>query len=161
MKKSKKKPEHYVNNKDFTNAVVEHVKNVNEAKKHGKESPQIPEYIGDSLLRIAKGLARKPNFFAYSYRDEMIMDGVENCVRAIHNYNINAATRSGKPNAFAYFTQIIYFAFLRRIAKEKRQAEIKEKYIMESNIESFLTDDLNTRSNYTMLEKMRVRHENY
>lgn len=161
MKKNKKKPEHYVNNKDFTNAVVEHVTKVNEAKKHGLEPPQIPEYIGDCFLRIAKGLARKPNFYAYSYKEEMIMDGVENSVRAIHNYNIKAATRSGKPNAFAYFTQIIYFAFLRRIAKEKKQTAIKEKYIMESNISAFINDDAETKSNNTMLEKMKTRHESY
>ena len=157
----KKKPEHYVSNKDFTAAVVEHVEKVNFAKENDLEPPNIPEYIGECILKIAQGLSRKPNFFAYSFRDEMIMDGVENCVKAIHNYNINANTRSGKPNAFAYFTQIIYFAFLRRISKEKKQMEIKEKYIMESNIEAFLTDDAHTKSNQSMIEKMRVRHENY
>ena len=157
----KKKPEHYVNNRDFTDAVVEYVKSVNEAKASNQEPPDIPEYVGECILKIAQGLARKPNFFAYSFRDEMIMDGVENCIKAIHNYNINAATRSGRPNAFAYFTQIIYFAFLRRISKEKRQMEIKEKYIMESNIDAFLTDDMHTKSNHSMIEKMRIRHENY
>ena len=75
------------------------------------------------------------------------MDAVENCLKAIENYDINAATRTGKPNAFAYFTQIIWYAFLRRITKEKKQQEIKEKYLSQSGIEAFLQaegDDIAT-----------------
>ena len=75
------------------------------------------------------------------------MDAVENCLKAIDNYNLEAATRTGKPNAFAYFTQITWYAFLRRIQKEKRQQDIKMKYIAEAGIENFLDlthDDGNT-----------------
>jgi hypothetical protein len=101
------------------------------------EAPQIPNYIGECFMKICEGLSHKPNFIRYSYRDEMVMDAVENCVKAIMNFDLNKATRTGLPNAFAYFTQIAYFAFLRRIAKEKKQWEIKLKYIESASIEAF------------------------
>ena len=81
----------------------------------------------------------------------MVMDGVENCLKAINNYNIEAATRTGKPNAFAYFTQIIWFAFLRRIAKEKKQQDIKIKYLTNSGIEEFFTNELGEESSQTVI----------
>jgi len=137
MKIEKKKKPHYVNNRDFSEAVVDHVFATNLAKDAGEEEPRIPEYIGECFMKIAEGLSHKPNFVRYTYRDEMVMDAVENCIKAITNYNIEAATRTGKPNAFAYFTQISYFAFLRRIAKEKKQQDIKMKYIEQSGIEAF------------------------
>jgi len=140
MKNEKVKPRqrpHYVNNRDFSEAVVEHVRATNEAAKNGEQEPQIPEYIGECFLKIAEGLSHKPNFVRYTYRDEMVMDAVENCIKAINNYNIEAATRTGKPNAFAYFTQISYFAFLRRIAKEKKQQDIKLKWIEQSGLDAF------------------------
>lgn len=136
MKNKNKKP-HYVNNRDFSDAVVEHVTVTNKAKADGIEPPRISEYIGECFMKIAEGLSHKPNFIRYTYRDEMVMDAVENCIKAIGNYNVEAATRTGKPNAFAYFTQISYFAFLRRIAKEKKQQDIKLKYIEQSGFEAF------------------------
>jgi hypothetical protein len=126
--KAKDKP-HYVNNKDFSQAVVEYVNSANEAKSENKEEPIITEYIGECFLKIAEGLSHKSNFSGYTYREEMVMDAVENCIKAIMNYNVEKATRTGLPNAFAYFTQISYYAFLRRIAKEKKQQDIKEKYM--------------------------------
>ena len=133
MKKTqKKKPKerpHYVNNKEFSQSVVDYVTSVKEAREKVKDEPVITEYIGRCFLRIAEGLSHKPNFVGYTYREEMVMDGVENCIKAIMNYDIKKATRTGLPNAFAYFTQIIYFAFLRRIAKEKKQQDIKEKFM--------------------------------
>lgn len=140
MKNDKVKPKqrpHYVNNRDFSEAVVEHVRATNEAIEKGQAEPIIPEYIGECFLKIAEGLSHKPNFVRYTYRDEMVMDAVENCIKAINNYNIEAATRTGKPNAFAYFTQISYFAFLRRIAKEKKQQDIKLKWIEQSGLDAF------------------------
>jgi hypothetical protein len=142
MKNEKVKPKqkpHYVNNRDFSEAVVEHVRATNEAIKNNETEPIIPEYIGECFLKISEGLSHKPNFVRYTYRDEMVMDAVENCIKAINNYNIEAATRTGKPNAFAYFTQISYFAFLRRIAKEKKQQDIKLKYIEQSGLDAFAT----------------------
>ena len=135
--KAKDKP-HYVNNKEFSLAVVEHVSSYNEAKAKGDKTPKIPDYIATSFLKIAEGLSHKRNFIRYTYREEMVMDAVENCLKAILNYNIEAATRTGNPNAFAYFTQICYFAFLRRIAKEKKQQDIKFKFIEQSGIEDLI-----------------------
>jgi len=135
--KAKDKP-HYVNNREFSLAVVEHVKSYNEAKDAGSKLPKIPDYIASAFLKIAEGLSHKSNFIRYTYREEMVMDGVENCLKAITNYNIEAATRTGNPNAFAYFTQICYYAFLRRIAKEKKQQDIKFRFIEKAGIEDLI-----------------------
>lgn len=133
----KEQREHYVNNREFSQAVVDYVKVVHAAKSAHKDIPNVTEYIGKCMLKIAEGLSRKPNFIRYTYREEMVMDAVENCIKAIMNYNVNAKTRSGVPNAFAYFTQICYYAFLRRIFKEKKQQDIKELYRKHAGIESF------------------------
>ena len=138
--KPKEKP-HYVSNRDFSNAVVEYCTTVKKAKEEGKPHPVVTNYIATCFLKIAEGLSHKANFVRYTYREEMVMDAVENCLKAIENYDIEAATRSGKPNAFAYFTQISWFAFLRRIQKEKKQQDIKMKYIAEADISAFLGDE--------------------
>ena len=138
---------HYVNNSDFSTAVVEYVRSLEEAKKNNKELPIVTNYIAECFLKISEGLSHKANFIRYTYREEMVMDAVENCRKAIDNYNLEVATRTGKPNAFAYFTQIAWYAFLRRIQKEKKQQDIKMKYVSESGIEEFLMsngdDDIN------------------
>ena len=118
---------HYVNNQEFSAAVVDYVGTVKEAKDAGKPIPVVTDYVATCFLRIAENLSHKSNFIRYTYREEMVMDAVENCLKAVENYDINASTRTGKPNAFAYFTQIIWYAFLRRITKEKKQQDIKEK----------------------------------
>ena len=129
---------HYVNNQEFSQAVVSYVGTVKEAKEAGKAIPVVTDYVATCFLRIAENLSHKSNFIRYTYREEMVMDAVENCLKAIENYDINASTRTGKPNAFAYFTQIIWYAFLRRITKEKKQQDIKEKYLSQSGVEVFL-----------------------
>ena len=137
----KKRSIHYVNNADFSQAVVDYVTTVNEAKQKSTTIPKVPNYVAQCFLRIAEGLSHKANFIRYTYREEMVMDAVENCLKAINNYDIAAATRTGKPNAFAYFTQITWYAFLRRIAKEKKQQDIKMKYIANSGIEDFMVNE--------------------
>ena len=139
---ARKKSIHYVNNADFSTAVVEYVEKVETARKTDDKIPTVPDYIATCFLRIAEGLSHKANFIRYTYREEMVMDAVENCLKAIGNYNLEAATRTGRPNAFAYFTQITWYAFLRRITKEKKQQEIKLKYLTKSGIESFVDTDL-------------------
>ena len=139
---SKKESIHYVNNADFSQAVVDYVTLVNKSRENGKKHPVVPDYIAQCFLRIAEGLSHKHNFIRYTYREEMVMDAVENCLKAIENYNLEAATRTGKPNAFAYFTQITWYAFLRRIAKEKKQQDIKFKYLTRSGIENFIDNEL-------------------
>lgn len=141
MARQKRKSIHYVNNADFSQAVVEYVTTVNEARENNDTIPTVPDYVARCFLRIAEGLSHKSNFIRYTYREEMVMDAVENCLKAILNYNIEAATRTGKPNAFSYFTQITWFAFLRRIAKEKKQQEVKMKYITASGIENYIINE--------------------
>jgi hypothetical protein len=149
MARQKRASIHYVNNADFSQAVVEYVTIVNKAQAENTEIPKVPDYIAQCFLRISEGLSHKSNFIRYTYREEMVMDAVENCLKAVLNYDIAAATRTGKPNAFAYFTQITWYAFLRRIAKEKKQQDIKMKYLTNSGIENFLTtEEGNDMSSY-------------
>ena len=105
--KTKRQSVHYVNNKEFSQAVFDYVTEANAAIERGEEAPQIPDYIGECFVKITEGLSHKPNFVQYSYRDEMVMDAQENCVKAIMNYDLNKATRTGLPNAFAYFTHFL------------------------------------------------------
>ena len=134
---AKKKP-HYVNNRDFSEAVMDYATAAQKARKENSQIPKVTDYIATCFIKIAEGLSHRPNFVRYTYREEMVMDGVENCLRAINNYNIETATRTGKPNAFSYFTKICYFAFIRRIAKEKKQQDIKFKFIEKMGIEDFV-----------------------
>ena len=129
---------HYVNNKQFSQAVVDHVVNLKECEKKGLPKPIVPDYIAQCFLKICEGLSHKANFVRYTYREEMGMDAVENWLKAIDRFDPEAATRTGNLNAFAYFTQISWYAFLRRIQNEKRQQDIKMKYISEAAIEDFL-----------------------
>jgi len=131
---------HYVNNADFSQSVVDYVKSVRDAESEGNPAPMMPRYVAECFLKIAEGLSHKSNFVRYTYREEMVMDAVENCLRAVKNYDIDAATRKGKPNAFGYFTQISWYAFLRRIQKEKKQQDVKLKFLAESGLEEFMVD---------------------
>lgn len=135
---SKKQNVHYVNNRQFSEAVVEYCKSASEAKSNNQQPPIVPNYIAECFLKIAEGLSHKANFIRYTYREEMVMDAVENCLKAIENYNIETATRTGLPNAFAYFTQISWYAFLRRIAKEKKQQDVKLRYITHNGFEEYV-----------------------
>jgi hypothetical protein len=123
---------HYVNNADFLAAIVVYREQVAHAKEHGLEKPMISNYIGECILKIGTHLSYKPNFINYSYREDMILDGVENCIQYIDNFD---PAKSNNP--FAYFTQIIYYAFLRRIAKEKKQSYIKGRLIQDMPFEAF------------------------
>jgi hypothetical protein len=123
---------HYVNNKDFLDAIIKMKEQAKEAEEKGLPKPIVSNYIGECILKIATHLSYKPNFINYSYRDDMILDGVENCIQYIDNFNPDKSS-----NPFAYFTQIIYYAFLRRIAKEKKQSYIKGKLIQDMPFEAF------------------------
>jgi len=127
MRKTTKK-EHYVNNKEFLAAMVEYTKNVNRAKRNKQPKPPVTDYIGSCFLKIANHLSYRPNFINYTFRDDMISDGIENCLQYLDNFNPRKSN-----NPFAYFTQIIYYAFIRRIQKEKKQVTIKNRLITESN----------------------------
>lgn len=121
------KTRNYVNNAEFLNAIVMYRKQCGEAEESGESNPPIPNYIGQCIYQIATRLASKPNFSGYSYKDEMISDGLENAVQALNNFDPDKSS-----NPFAYFTQIIWYAFLRRIDKEKKQLYIRHKVIENS-----------------------------
>ena len=118
---------HYVDNKEFLAEMIKWKKKYNAAEESGRKKPPISNYIAESFLKIAEHLSYRPNFMNYPYREEMVGDGIENCLMYAHNFDPEKSK-----NPFSYFTQIIYFAFLRRIEKEKKQSYIKYK-IMEDN----------------------------
>ena len=134
----KKKSEHYVNNKEFLLALVDFRAECKIAEENGEPKPRINNYIGECFLKIATHLSYKPNFVNYMFREDMICDGIENCVQYIGNFDPSKSS-----NPFAYFTQIIYYAFLRRISKEKRQLEIKNKIITKSGYDQLFHTDGN------------------
>jgi hypothetical protein len=206
-KPEKRQSVHYVNNKEFSSAVVDYVKKASEATTAGKEPPRISDYIGECFMKIAEGLSHKPSYIRYSFRDEMVMDAVENCVKAIANFDrekfeirkakvtklfkdgltaeeltvigkengsaIKSVTRwygewlagkesvpqTGLPNAFAYFTQISYYAFLRRIAKENNQWNIKLKFIETASIEAFADFGMHDGEGDSLIARMRHRND--
>ena len=132
----RKRSEHYVNNKEFLYAIVQYKAKVREALEAGKPKPRITNYLGSCFLKIATHLSYKPNFVNYMFKDDMVCDGIENCVQYINNFNPEKSS-----NPFAYFTQIIHYAFLRRIQKEKKQLEIKTKIIEKSGYSEVFSDD--------------------
>ena len=146
------KKEHYVNNKEFLEAMKAYKKSVNKAKREKQPKPPVTDYIGKCFLKIANHLSYRPNFINYTFRDDMISDGIENCLQYLKNFNPNKSN-----NPFAYFTQIIYYAFIRRIQKEKKQSNIKYKMIEQANIDEFavLPGDTNNDYKNQFLEFLR------
>ena len=136
MPRKRAKSQHYVDNKKFLEALINHKERVKRAASQDKPKPRIPEYEGDCFLKIATHLSYRPNFINYMYKEDMVSDGIENCVQYIDNFDPNKSK-----NPFAYFTQIVYFAFLRRIAKEKRQQSIREKIIEKSGFDQIFHTD--------------------
>jgi hypothetical protein len=159
-KASPNKGVHYVNNAEFSQAVVTYTLQVRDARSKDQPEPRIPDYIGDCFLKIAKRLSYRPNFSGYSWREDMELDAIENCVRAIMNFDPDVVTRTGKLNAFSYFTQICFYAFLRRMQKEKKQQQIKEAMIDNLDMSAFATgsdsDDSHERQ---VIDSIRSRHE--
>ena len=126
----KKKSEHYVDNKQFLQAMIEYKKSCVLAESKNELKPPVSNYIGECFLKIANHLSYRPNFINYTYKEEMISDGIENCLQYVSNFNPDKSN-----NPFAYFTQIIYYAFIRRIQKEKKQQTIKRKLILKSGFD--------------------------
>lgn len=141
----RKRSIHYVNNKEFLLALIEYRRQLSLAQERGDPKPQITNYLGECFLKIATHLSFKPNFVNYIFKDDMISDGIENCVMYIHNFDPEKSQ-----NPFAYFTQIIHYAFLRRIQKEKKQLEIKNKILERTGFdEVFFDDNLIDGMNYS------------
>ena len=129
----KKVTQHYVDNKKFLEAMVIYKDKVNSAKENNRKKPDVTNYIGECFLKIANHLSYRPNFINYTYRDDMISDGIENCLQYMNNFDPAKST-----NPFAYFTQIIYYAFIRRIQKEKKQQQVKQKLIANAGVENMM-----------------------
>ena len=125
----KKTKRNYINNNEFLEAIKSYKKLCLEAEDSGDDAPRIPNYIGECIFKISTRLASRPNFSGYTYKDDMISDGLENAIQALGNFDPEKSS-----NPFAYFTQIIWYAFLRRIDKEKKQMYIKHKVIENSVI---------------------------
>jgi hypothetical protein len=132
----KKSGAHYVNNKEFLEAMTEWKEKCKDAEAQGDPRPPVSNYIGECFLKIANHLSYRPNFINYTYRDEMISDGIENCLQYCSNFNPEKSN-----NPFAYFTQIIYYAFIRRIQKEKKQQHVKHKIIENMNVDILMDGD--------------------
>ena len=154
MPRGKTKSEHYVNNKEFLKAIVIYSNQCLRAEEAGEPRPRITNYLGECFVKIATHLSYKPNFVNYMFREDMISDGIENCVQYIKNFD---PAKSSNP--FAYFTQIIHYAFLRRIQKEKRQMDIRAKIIERSGFDEVMTADGNfNASDYnTIKENIQVK----
>tara|TARA_A100000164_G_scaffold42104_1_gene32138 strand:+ start:815 stop:1285 length:471 start_codon:yes stop_codon:yes gene_type:complete len=147
MKRVAKKKEHYVNNADFLAAIVKYKDKVEIAEKQGLPKPRVNNYIGGCFLKIATHLSYRPNFINYMYKDDMVCDGIENCIQYIDNFD-----PAKSKNPFAYFTQIVYYAFLRRIAKEKRQMDIKEKILEKSGYDEVFSVDGEGGAEYNQIK---------
>jgi hypothetical protein len=132
-KKEKSSNKHYVKNADFLKALIEFKAAVNNAKDTNLERPVVPRYIGECFMKIAEHLSYRPNFINYTFKADMISDGIENCLMYMDNFNPDKSD-----NPFAYFTQIIYYAFLRRIIKEKKQIDLKIRYLENMDLEQEL-----------------------
>jgi DNA-directed RNA polymerase specialized sigma24 family protein len=132
-KKKDENSKHYIDNKQFLQALIDYKKEVNQAKKNEEERPQVPDYIGDCFIKIANHLAYKSNFINYSFREDMILDAIENCLIYMDNFDPKKSS-----NPFAYFTQITYYAFVRRIQKEKKYLQTKYRYIESLDIEGII-----------------------
>ena len=133
---AQKKKEHYVNNKDFLEAMIVYRTKVIAAREKDEPKPKVPEYIGSCFLKIATHLSYRPNFVNYMFKDDMICDGIENCLQYIDNFDPEKSK-----NPFAYFTQITYFAFLRRIQREKKQLDIKTRILEKSGFDEVFSAD--------------------
>ena len=139
----KKVTQHYVDNKKFLEAMVIHKDKVNKAIENNRKKPDVTNYIGECFLKIANHLSYRPNFINYTYRDDMISDGIENCLQYMNNFNPEKSN-----NPFAYFTQIIYYAFIRRIQKEKKQTLVKQKMIANAGVENIMDQHEGDDSQY-------------
>tara|TARA_B100002019_G_scaffold47570_1_gene40214 strand:- start:23673 stop:24143 length:471 start_codon:yes stop_codon:yes gene_type:complete len=154
---TRKRSEHYVNNKEFLAAIIAYKAEIADAEALGQPKPRITNYLGECFLKIATHLSYKPNFVNYMFKDDMVCDGIENCVQYINNFNPEKSK-----NPFAYFTQIIHYAFLRRIQKEKKQLEIRQKIIERSGYdEVFAADEMSKSSEYNSIKDAVQYRNNY
>lgn len=152
-----------VDNKEFTQQVIEFGRNRKEASKNNHDLPDIPDWIGVSIYKICHGVSMRPNFRGYSYREDMVSDAIEDCVKAVKNYDPDAATRSGKPNAHGYFSQVAYWAMVRRIQLEEKEVNMKIDMIHRSGLDAFVAagDVETTQICESYLHELRANTSSY
>jgi hypothetical protein len=141
---------HYVDNKKFLAALIDYKNDVNKADLADKEIPQVPNYIGECFIKIATHLSYKSNFINYTFRDDMISDGIENCLTAAAKFDPEKSS-----NPFAYYTQIIYFAFIRRIQKEKKQQATKYKMIENLDLDALIQEGDDSEAGRQLVEYLK------
>lgn len=147
------KVKNYINNKTLYGAMIHYRNELKEAEQQEKDKPIVPRYIGESIFLICNNLAKKPNFSGYTYKQDMISDGIMDCVSAVDNFDPDRTN-----NPFAYFTQIAWNAFLRRIQKEKKQTYIKHKNFENSYLMSDIMEEygsMQLKSNESTTEIVR------
>jgi hypothetical protein len=149
-KKSKMDAAHYVDNKQFLAALIDYRKDIDAANAKGQEIPQLPDYIGECFIKIATHLSYKSNFINYTFKDDMISDGIENCLTAATKFDPSKSS-----NPFAYYTQIIYFAFIRRIQKEKKHQATKYKIIENLDLDSIIQQNDESESGRQLIEFLK------
>jgi hypothetical protein len=150
-------PNHYISNPEFLAALLEHRAKVLANKEAGIDPPQISNYLGDCFIKIARHLSYKSNFINYSYKDEMISDAIENCLAVVNNFD-----PAKSKNPFAYFTQITFYAFVRRIQREKKQMATKFRYIDQLDVNSLVTQEHdNGDFQNQFLEYLKTQMDNY
>ena len=148
---------HYIDNEKFLKELILHRKAIAKAKKAKLKPPGVNNYIGQCFLDIANNLAKRPNFANYTYREEMICDSVENCVMYAANFDPKKSR-----NPFAFFTQIIYYAFLRRIQREKKQLQTKYRYIDQLDLNELITQEQdNGEFNNQFLDYLKTQLDGY
>ena len=155
--KTKTTPTHYINNQEFLAALLDHRERVLAAREAGTATPPVSNYIGECFIKIARHLSYKSNFINYSYKDEMISDAIENCLAVVDNFD-----PSKSKNPFAYFTQITFFAFVRRIQREKKQMATKFRYIDQLDVNEIVTQEHdNGDFQNQFLEYLKGQMDNY
>jgi hypothetical protein len=151
------KANHYIDNAAFLAALIEHRTAVLAAKQAETDLPPISNYLGDCFIKIARHLSYKSNFINYSYKDEMISDAIENCLAVVNNFD-----PAKSKNPFAYFTQITYFAFIRRIQREKKQLQTKYRYIDQLDLNELITQEQdNGEFNNQFLDYLKTQLDGY
>ena len=152
---TKPEPSHYVDNKKFLAALIEYKKSIDAAKAEGKGIPQVPKYIGECFIKIATHLSYKSNFINYTFKDDMISDGIENCLTAATKFDPEKSS-----NPFAYYTQIIYFAFIRRIQKEKKHQATKYKIIENLDMDAIMQGSDDTEAGRQLIDYLKKQLDN-
>jgi len=152
---TKPEPSHYVDNKKFLAALIEYKKSIDAAKAEGKGIPQVPKYIGECFIKIATHLSYKSNFINYTFKDDMISDGIENCLTAAAKFDPEKSS-----NPFAYYTQIIYFAFIRRIQKEKKHQATKYKIIENLDMDAIMQGSDDTEAGRQLIDYLKKQLDN-